>query len=209
MKRICLFLFLGFLLASCQKKKEILLPAEEIYMIAFNYDFLNAIDTNNHFNVKTISHINNQFMMNIFSRNSYKGDYYHTSQTFADSIKIKLSEIINFYDNDSIFELEEDYALIYDGPTYLFLIKKESKDDYIRLSGIPHTFPDDLNFFRSQIGSNPISCIEKLANNQDSLKQEIRKFEKYALDALIFKEFAIPPPNPSIKFIPPIIDNDE
>jgi len=213
MKKICLFIALGFLLSSCQKKNATLLPAQEVYLIAFHYDFLRDIenDTIDRFRVAGLSHIDKHFVMNIVSPKNYKGDYLYSTVTFSDSIKVKLSQVINKYGNDSIFELEEDYALIYDGPTYLFLIKKEGKDDYIRLSGIPHTFPEDLNFLREQIGSDYIfSAVEKLVTNQDSLKQEIKKIEKEALRCLIFREFPSPLPEDStIKFIPPNINDNE
>lgn len=197
MKNTIIGLSIILLCTSCIKNKNIHLDAEEFYIIEINNSYPLPNDTLWTF-VLGVTEIEKDFEANrFFKKNHYTDNYYMKNIEINDSLKTNINGVLLKYSKDTLFEGE---PLIYDGPVYLFLVKKDSR--YIRYMGIPRHLPYDLNEIRKALIDNKSSSkigIQEI----DSLKRYLCGFQKF-----VFDEY-LPPitvPNnysDSIYFIPP------
>lgn len=210
MKQLKTFLFavlLSIMFLSCREPK-LQLPIEEFYLL----DIVNfppmENDTNWHL-VERLIKFDKDLDGTIIYKKSYEGAYYIGELQINDKLKNELIDAANNQKQDTLFK--EWTGGIYDGPLYVFLLKKDSST-YINCAGIPRNLPQNLLNIQRSISIQDIEALTKIVRNeevclnQDSIRGYLDSFRPY-----IFKTIAPPPPppiQPNIKFIAPVISTD-
>lgn len=189
-------------LQSCNTAPKLTLNADEVYLVAYRYSLRNDSDIcYSEFLVEGYTKIDYGFSSEMIRWKEFRGDYFCREINLSDSLKRKINDVITTYQNDSIFP--EYTEGIYDGPSFLFLIKKGNQ--YTRLSGIPGNYSPDLEYILNNIYLYMSIDKMRLIDNQDSVKSRIMEFEYHVIGP------ELPPPPPlrsTVKFTPPVIQKE-
>lgn len=167
------------LCSSCKPKVK--LQVDEVNILAYTFDLpqKDSAAYDWQFLAYGFSKITSNFSTQIIKRENYRGKYLQENIILSDSLKQRLNRAIIKYSNDSIFNIpeNEEGSLLYCGPSYMFIIKKGNQ--YIHLSGIPYSYPDDLRELLDAIYIHQDVTKFKSVENSDSVQQAIDSLEKH------------------------------
>ena len=214
MKKCNLIALFCIILISCKEtKEEMQLPAEKLYLVAYNQyapeETSETEATPLIFYVKGVTELSKDFNLKITRTGKWiDSDYHFDNFILSDSIKTSISYLVTKYPNDTSFwgNKELEYVL-YDGFFYFIYIKKADGNNTFLDLGIPHynDNEDARYLFDKLYGAYETDTLKKNIANQDSIKNLFSGFIKCLPDSMIQDPI---PPRKAVKFIPPVIEAD-
>ena len=167
------------LLLSCKKEEE-QAPIKKMYVVEYGFDFPEPPATEWVFYVHGISEIDSMYNIQTTRCGASRGDYYSDSFTLDDSIRTKISGIIDKYPRDTtfIFSREED-AREYGGYYYFIWVERSDNARNLIDLYIPRNIPSELKYvYKSLYENYKLKKSGKPIVNTDSLLQSLSRFEK-------------------------------
>ena len=196
MKKLIFLLCAVFIFYSHENRE---LPCEKVYVVEYKWSMPeDGEDYKWMFRVARFSELSKDFNLHCAYQSAY--DLYYTSDIFiVDSLKDKISDIINEYPTDTAFLYKgEPGSRIYDGNGYIFIFQKND-DEFIRIYFEPKFLPQDLLFI--------YNCLYENRKNEVRKNQYIELFTTFEKIIMSGKEIVPPPPilKETIQFTPPVI----
>jgi hypothetical protein len=201
-KKIFHFSIVLFLLfVSCGKQDESLkLPIEKLYIVEFRFSLPDE-DYESSFRVVGFSELDKDFHL----KNTFQSapNYYSTSNVILDdSLKNKVSDIINHYPTDTTFFYPGNTEdRMYCGNSYMFVFQKNDSS-HIQIYFYPEFLPGDLSFL--------YACLYENGHRFEQRAKYTELFDKF--ENIIRTDSNIVPPPPllkeTIQFTPPVIKTD-
>ena len=197
MKKLSFILLIIVVFFSCQNKgKHIILPVEKVYFVSFwtDYDLYDG-KYNINFHVNFFRELDSNFVLKFYEK-SPRGNYYYTEKNILeDSIKQKISNIIQNYPNDTSFIYERAYERTVCCDVLLIFQKNDSVNTCVITDGFD--LPEDLSFLCNIINEYSIDYMNSVIINVEEFKSLFEKFETIALS----QKFLYMPPPPLLKKI--------
>lgn len=222
-KTLLISLLLFFVLASCQKREKILLPAKKVYIMATHFylpDYESeGVDFEWYDYLKTVGVV--EVSQNMGTKITRDIDRYFSSSKYlsadillSDSIKKSLVKLVEECQQDTIFKAKEEIAEIYDGPLFIIVIEKENGEHSFvypeRRSVCPEYVDVVMSVLRifKEMELKNITYLE-YEEARKILDEKTKVFPK----SLVQESGIFPPPPPllrsTVKFVPPVILPDE
>jgi len=187
MKNLIFLLCVVFAFYSCQEQKKIReLPCEKAYILEWNWQIPDDEKKYNlMLHVVGFSELNKDFNLHLMHQS-----YYAFDTLIIDSLKDKISDIINEYPTDTAF-CYKGGSRIYDGNYYSFIFQKNDSN-FIRIYFEPKFLPQDLLFL--------YNYLYESRKNQVLKDQNIELFSKF--EKMIMNGKGI---QPTVTFTPPLV----
>lgn len=194
---------------SC-KQEEKFSPISKIYVVEYGFDFPEPPATEFIFYVHGISEIDSLYNIKTTRCGSSRGSYYTDTFTLDDSVRTRISGIIDKYPRDTtfIYSGEED-TREYGGYYYFLWVERKDNGRNLIDLYIPRNIPSELKYVYHRLYEDYKSQKTGIkVNNTDSLWQSLSRFEKCLPPNHISKPPAIEWETMPV-FIPPQIEDDE
>jgi len=204
MRNTIFLLCLLFSFYSCNRQdKNRELPCERLYIVEFNWicpeEFEEFEENESLFRVVGFSELDKSFNLHYVHRATSSYDQYYTSNILiADSLKDKISSIINEYQTDTTFLYNG--RGFYDGYPNIIIFQKNN-NDFTRIFFHPEFLPQDLLFLYNILYENRQELVWK--------GQYTELFKIFENIIMTESDAFTPPPPPELRstihFTPPIV----
>jgi len=197
------------LLLSCKKENKPA-PISKMYMVEYGFDFPEPPATEWIFYVHGISEIDPMYNVVTTQRGATRSHYRSHIFTLGDSIRQKISDIIDSYPRDTsfVFSGGEDTRM-YGG--YYFFLWIERQDNSRNLIDLymPRNLPADMKYVYDRLyGDYKYGKLGYIIKNEDSLTHYLSQFETCLPEGHISRPPAIKW-DTGFTFIPPTDDGED
>lgn len=222
-KLLLLASFLFFAFSSCQKQEKIQLPANKVYVMATYFSMPNYDDEGADFDfykllrTRGVAEVSQDMKAKVIrpSNMYFSGtDFFSADICLSDSLKKSLVQLVEECQQDTIYRAECYIPEIYDGPSFFILIEKENEERILvgaeRYSEPPQYVSDVLNILKSDFYEIEHRNIVNL-EYEEAIKIFDKKSRLYS-SSLMAETGIFPSPPPLrriVKFVPPVIEDEE
>jgi hypothetical protein len=190
-----------FIVSSCKRPESIApFPAEKLYILEYNYSAEWGEKPFYKFNVIGFCELDKNFNVQYAKRPYYDSNSYFTlTYTIPDSLKNKISEIIQRYPSDTIFRYQGRHKDELSHENWQCFIIQKDAHKKITIKFSEKYLPEDLKFIFNQLYKNTLNDTPK-----SHFTKLFDKLNQFKADSTIF-----PPPaiKSTIQFTEPVIRN--
>ncbi|MFV0539339.1 MAG: hypothetical protein ACK5M3_18525 [Dysgonomonas sp.] len=195
MKKLVISIILTFTILSCNENNN---PQQagikRMYLVEYIFDVPEPPETKFTFYVNGLSEIDPFYNVVTTQRSRWRGDYHSTAFTLADSVRNRISGILDKYPRDTAFyNLNNEVTTRLYGGFYYFLWVERNDNSRILLDMyIPDDLPEDMQYvYRKVFEDYKGRKTGYVVTDVDSLQQYFSRFEKCLPENHISKPPAI------------------